>query len=77
MQMNETIEQLMARHEAVFAAWMELVEAARGTESRFVGQGIVLRKNGELWMLGNDVATGARVVELRSRPGSLDVERLV
>jgi len=74
MQMNETIEQLMARHEAVFGVWMELLNGG-WRAAGMTSHGIVLRKNGELWMCG--AVSGARVVELVSRPGSLDVERHV
>lgn len=72
--MAETYEELMARHAALMAAWMETVEDSRlmglAPCCHHGGRGITLSKNGTLRMVASD--HGEVMFELASYPGDGD-----
>lgn len=74
--MMDEYQELMGRHAAIFARWMEYVEAAKqiyGEDSReFYSAGITLDKRGGLRMQGRD-RRGAIVLELEMKPGDVVV----
>lgn len=63
-------DELMERHAAIFAEWMRWVEAQRESGKRmFASAGVVLRKNGAVYMVGYDVETRVPVLEMWANPG--------